>query len=163
MSYFKKENTFKDRGKDAENAVQKFLKEWAEQCTTREFNRLPDTKAAGRIMKAAAADFEFFYLAEMDDPVRFHGLLEVKETEHEYRLARDKISQLPRLRKRANCGGVCLAIVHHSTLKKWRVISARDLAETGDKGSWNLTGLPLYDTPGAALQGLYPSIFGAPA
>lgn len=163
MSYFKPANKFRDRGKEAEKAVQKFLGEWATQCTTREFNRLVDSKAAGRIIAAAAADFEYFYLAELDDPVRLHGLIEVKETEHEYRLARDKVTQLPRLRKRTNCGGICLVLVHHSTLKKWRVVSARDLAETGDKGSWNLKALPLYDTPGAALQGLYPSIFGAPA
>ena len=53
-----------------------------------------DTKAAGRIVKAAKADFEFFYFPT-NSVYAFFGLLEVKETEHEYRLQRAKVSQLP--------------------------------------------------------------------
>lgn len=153
MVHFKKTNKFADRGKVAETAVQKFLTEW-NQHPQHEFNRLTDSKAAGRIIKAAAADFEFFM-------PKVFGLIEVKETEHEYRLPRDKVPQLARLRKRTNCGGTCVVLVLHSTLGKWRICSVPWLATTGDKGSWNLTDLPLYNTCGEALAGMYPEVFGA--
>jgi hypothetical protein len=112
---FKKSNKFADRGKDAEKAVQKVLEAWvAEDPVHREFNRLVDTKAAGRTIKAAAADFEYYALLNPSYE-RYYGLVEVKETEHEYRLVRDKVPQLPALRKRANAGGLCAVLVYHST------------------------------------------------
>lgn len=160
MPAFKKENRFANRGKKAEDFVTKFLKMWSENPLRpghREANRLTDSKAAGRIIKAAAADFEFFCNLPHGT---YHGLIEVKETEHEYRLARDKVPQLPRLRKRANCGGLCLVVVHHSTLKVWRVLDAQVLAATGDKGSWNLTAVPTYRTLEEALESVAPEVFG---
>lgn len=153
MVHFKKVNKFADRGKVAETAVQNFLAEW-HQHPNHEFNRLVDAKAAGRTIKAAAADFEFFC------PGHF-GLIEVKETEHEYRLSRDKVPQLPRLRKRTNCGGSCVVVVFHSTTRKWRICSIPWLMSTGDKGSWNLAALPHYETCGEALAGMLPEVFGA--
>jgi hypothetical protein len=152
-----KKNRFANRGKKAEDAVQKFLTEWAQQ-TNREFSRLVDTKAAGRTIKAAPADFEFFTLPHENAKPVF-GLLEVKETEHEYRLARDKVPQLARLRKRENCGGLCLVLVLHSTLGKWRVVRARKLATFGDKGSWDLTNFPLFDSPREALANFDVEVF----
>lgn len=149
-----KKSKLADRGKSAENAVNKFLVEWQDGDPHREFNRLTDTKAAGRIIKASAADFEYYARPSISPGAapRF-GLIEVKETEHEYRLARDKLPQLARMRKRAKCGGYCLVLVHHSTLRKWRVVSIPWLADNGDKGSWNLeeAGFELFDSPGAAL------------
>lgn len=135
---------FADRGKKAEEAVQKALDKWVEGYADREFNRLLDTRAAGRIVKSAAADFELFAPG-------IHGLVEVKETEHEYRLARDKLPQLARLRKRELAGGLCLVLVHHSTTRLWRIAIARQLAEGGDKGSWNLTEWPTYPDAATAL------------
>ena len=152
MPAFKKENRFANRGAKAEEYVAKALKAWSDQ-PGREANRLTDSKAAGRIIKAAAADFEFFCEAG-------HGLIEVKETEHEYRLARDKVPQLPRLRKRANCGGVCLVVVRHSTLNVWRVLDAQVMAVTGDKGSWNLSNIPTFRTLEEALANACPEVFG---
>lgn len=142
-----KRNSFAHRGKKAEDAVAKFLTSWVGESQHREFNRMVDAKAAGRTIKAAAADFEFF----CNDDVTAHGLIEVKETEHEYRLARDKVPQLPRLRKRTKCGGWCFVLVLHSTTNLWRVAKAEVLAVTGDKGSWNLTDYPTFKTPGEAL------------
>ena len=129
----------------------KFLSSWS-SVPNREANRLTDSKAAGRIIKAAAADFEYFCL-------QGHGLIEVKETEHEYRLARDKVPQLARLRKRTNCGGLCLVVVFHSTLKQWRVVDTTYLATTGDKGSWNLGDIPLYDDLATAVAEACPGVF----
>jgi hypothetical protein len=156
MPAFKKTNKFANRGAKAEEYVAKALKAWSDQ-PGREANRLTDSKAAGRIIKAAAADFEFF--CNLDHGT-YHGLIEVKETEHEYRLARDKVPQLPRLRKRANCGGVCLVVVRHSTLNMWRVLDAQVMAVTGDKGSWNLSNMPTYKTLEEALADACPGVFG---
>lgn len=150
MSVPFKKNKFANRGKKAEDAVAVFLTGWAQTSSEREFARLVDTKAAGRTIKAAAADFEFF--AILPGRVVCHGLIEVKETEHEYRLARDKVPQLPRLRKREKCGGLCLVVIHHSTTGLWRVMQAGTLASTGDKGSWNLSLVPAFPTAKAALE-----------
>jgi len=143
MVTFKKTNTHANRGALAEKAVAKFLADWSGP--TREANRLVDSKAAGRIIKAAAADFEFFC-------PEGHGLIEVKQTEHEFRLSRDKVPQLPRLRKRANCGGESLVVVYHSVLGAWRVVHSHYLESTGDKGSWNLSRVPCFNTVQGALS-----------
>lgn len=135
---------FADRGKDAEKKVHEALTAWAGDIGSREFNRLMDTRAAGRIVKAAAADFEFFSAG-------VHGLIEAKETEHEFRLARGKITQIPRLRKRALAGGVCLVLVYHSTLGLWRAVSVDYLMEGGDKGSWDLRNVETHTSAAAAL------------
>lgn len=147
MAYGK--SKFADRGKVAEDAIKKYLAWWEEQSVHREANRLTDTKAAGRIIKAAAADFEYY----CGDPIR-HGLIEVKETEHEFRLSRSKVSQLARLRKREKCGGVSYVLVYHSTINCWRAATIEYLATTGDKGSWNLSDLPLFAIPEHALHAL---------
>lgn len=140
---------FANRGVYAESKVQMYLEWWASMDTHREFNRLVDTKAAGRIIKSAPADFEYFFADSVG--TAHHGLIEVKQTEHEYRLARDKVPQLPRLRKREKCSGVSFVLIYHSTLKRWRCVSTRFLADGGDKGSWNLTNLPTFTTCGDAL------------
>jgi hypothetical protein len=120
----------------------------------REFNRLVDSKAAGRIIKAAAADFEFF-VNDFDDQYSLqahHGLIEAKETEHEFRIARPKITQLPAMRRRRLSGGRCFVVVYHSTIKRYRAVSVRWLDTNGDKGSWNLERIPAFDTPIEALN-----------
>lgn len=153
-----RKSKFADRGKDAENAAHKYLSQWAGGSANREFNRLVDSKAAGRIIKASKADFEFFYFPT-NSVAPFFGLLEVKETEHEYRLARSKVSQMPSLVKRAKCGGTCLVLVHHRTIGKWRCIDARWMRDNGDKGSWNIEAFPAFNTPGEALCHASPALW----
>lgn len=140
-----------NRGVFAEKKVQDYLTWWMAASPWREFNRMVDSKSAGRIIKAAAADFEYFTDCNEDHA---HGLIEVKETEHDYRLARDKVPQLPRLRKREKCGGQSYVLVYHSKLKKWRVLTVGYMVENGDKGSWNLTELKAHDSCDAALASL---------
>ncbi len=144
-----------DRGKGAEDAVHKFLQSWCD--VANESNRLVDTKAAGRIIKAAPADFDYYSQQRLGT---FFGLIEVKETEHEYRLARDKVPQLPAMRKRAHCGGLCFVVVHHSTLKIWRALDVEWMENHGDKGSWDLRGMPSFATPAEALAHTAPEVFG---
>lgn len=151
-----KKSKLADRGKSAENAVDKYLKEWQLGSTRREFTRLLDSKAAGRIIKASAADFEYFSSTEAHG---VFGLIEVKQTEHLYRLERPKLPQLARMRKRTKCGGSCYVLVFHSAIEQWRVVDITWLANNGDLGSWNLTDFPLYEAPGDALISIDRSIF----
>ena len=158
MTTFKKFNTYRDRGKKAEAETQKFLDGWAENHPNREANRLTDSKAAGRIIKAAPADFEFFTATGPDSGV--FGLIEVKQTEHEYRLDRDRLTQLPRFRRRTKCGGLCILLVLHSTLGRWRAVGTDYLVTSGDKGSWNLKTITSHESAGAALAWYAPGVFG---
>lgn len=138
---------FANRGKYAEDKLHDYMKWWSQDDTHREASRLVDTKAAGRIIKAAKADFEYFARAYRD----VHGLLEVKQTEHDYRLERAKVPQLPSLRKRQKCGGQCFVVVYHANVKAWRALSVPYLTDTGDKGSWDLRAVPTYSTCWEAL------------
>ena len=113
MARFAKSSRFADRGKVCEDKVHDALKRWEAQDTgNREVNRLLDSRAAQRIVKSAPADFDFYGES-------CFGLIEAKETKHEYRLARDKVPQLARLRKRGNAGGVCGVVIYHSTLNQF--------------------------------------------
>lgn len=139
---------FADRGKDAEKKVHEALTAWVGDIGSREFNRLMDTRAAGRIVKAAAADFEFFSAG-------VHGLIEVKSVQHDFRLPRGSVTQIPRLRKRALAGGVCLVLIYHSTLKLWRAVAVDYLLDGGDKGSWDLRNVDTHESAGAALASMH--------
>lgn len=147
---------FANRGALGEKKVKEYLEEWQAACVFREFSRLTDTKAAGRIIKAAKADFEYF---TDEYQLRIHGLIEVKETEHEYRLGRERLTQLAHLRKREKCGGRSVVVVYHSTLKRWRAVGIPYLASEGDKGSWNLTAFPSFQTVAEALHNALPEAF----
>lgn len=157
MSLLKTVNRFADRGADAERAVQKYLTEWG-QYPAREWSRLVDSKAAGRTIKAAAADFEFYMKVtgagpRGDETKRYFGLIEVKETKHDYRLEKKRVTQLARLRKRANAGGLCIVLVYHSTTNFWRGLSMPYMLASGDlKGSWDMTDLPAFRTVQEALH-----------
>lgn len=138
--------SFANRGVFAEARVQSYLEWWQAQSPVREFSRLVDSKSAGRTIKAAKADFEYF-----SGLPKAHGLIEVKQTEHAYRLERGKLPQLPALRKREKCGGQSYVLVYHSTLKAWRCVSVPWLTEHGDKGSWDLSETSLYGSCDLAL------------
>lgn len=143
-----------NRGKDAEKLVAKFLEEWASCSPKRSYERLIDAKAAGRTIKASAADFCCWSFTPLGHYTVF---LEVKETIHQYRLSREKVPQLPRLRKLATCGCTCLILIRHSTLNVWRVVKADELAI--DVPSWDFSDKPTYPTPGAALQAVKVGVF----
>lgn len=148
-----------DRGKKTENEVHKLLKAWEAAQPCREFNRLIDTRAAGRVVKAAAADFDFFQGPTRQRHGSQHGLIEVKEVKHDFRLPVKNVSQLPRLVRRAQCGGYCVVLIFHSTTKLWRAVPALYLHENRDGASWDLRGQPTYPSARIAMQDLYPSVF----
>lgn len=142
-----------DRGKDCENAVLKALKEWEARSTgRREFNRLLDTRASQRIVKPAPADFDFYGEGKF-------GLIECKQTKHDYRLPKGNVSQLPRLLKRHLAGGICGIVVYHSEIKVYRGVPLSFLREEGDKGSWDLRGIFAVASAAEALKQIDP-LFG---
>ena len=133
-----------DRGKAAEADVQKVLDSYSAADAQFDYLRLPDARAAMGRMKAMPADFEFF-------TPTCHGLLEVKETEHDFRLSRSKVTQLPMMKKRALAGGRCFVVVFHSVAGRWRRVDAAHL----DPGasSWDLSGYPTHPSAAEALYG----------
>ena len=163
MTTFKKVNRFADRGADAEKAVQKFLTDWGLNTNTRDWARLVDSKAAGRVIKAAAADFEVYRMdsgTAFDEGPRYACLIEVKETQHDYRIDYDRITQMARLRKRANAGVICMVVVLHSGTGLWRCLPIEwMLANKVDKGSWDLRKVPTFPTVEGALHSSYPEFF----
>ena len=133
-----------DKGKEAEREVGKVLEKYASTVLEFDYLRLPDARSAMGRMKAMPADFEF-YLPGM------HGLIEVKETAHDFRLTRSKISQLPMMQRRARAGGRCFVVIHHSTIGKWRRVPVRALV--GEVPSWDLSAWPTYDSAMEAMEG----------
>lgn len=150
-------NRFADRGAYAEKAVKDYLTEWG-QHPRRDWARLVDAKAAGRLIKAAAADFEFLQSVSgcgpKGDEVRScYGLIEVKETKHDYRLEKKRVTQMARLRKRSNAGAVCLVAVFHSTSNTWRGLPVKFLAQSNETtGSWDLRDVPAFPDVQGALH-----------
>lgn len=135
----------KDRGKDSEKAVLAALEKMNDASVGFAFERLPDARSARGRIKKQISDF-----IVMKDGY-FHPL-EVKETEHNYRLAKDKLDQLPRLKKWARAGSKPLVLVHHSSLDVWRTVPFELLAATPLPPSWDLSELRTYPTAEAALK-----------
>lgn len=133
-----------DRGKGAEAEVESVLKAWNEKYYAFAYMRLPDARSARNYISAQIADFQMM----------FGGVfipLEVKETEHDYRLKKDKVRQLALLRKWCNAGAKALVVTHHSQIKVWRVVQVNDL----EKGStsWDMRKHSQdFDTADAALR-----------
>jgi len=106
------------------------------------WHRMPDSRAARGLIEAQPCD----YLVVAGGNVVF---LEVKETAHEHRIAKDKISQLPTLKKFHYAGATGLLLVLHTGLEKWRIVNVKDL-EIGVP-SWDLRTFPLFDSAQEAL------------
>ena len=143
MPSFKKDKSKEaDKGKEAEKAVQDVLDALSADHADLDYLRLPDARACMGRARAMPADYEVFAPG-------LHGLLEVKETTHDFRVARAKVTQLPMMRKRVLAGGKCYLVVHHSTLGKWRLVPVQLLDPTAS--SWDLSEFALHDNPGDML------------
>ena len=135
--------TLANRGKWAETQAHDYLKSLSARRAEFDFERMPDARAAMGRFKSMVGDFEFFLPGT-------HGVIEVKETKHTFRIAKDKLEQLPRLHKRAMCGGTCIVLVYHSTPKLWRAVHA-DYLSSGQP-SWDLSIWQTFATAAEALQ-----------
>jgi hypothetical protein len=143
------------RGKDAEKAVEKLLGIANNRIFEFAWHRYPDTRAARGLIQAQPCD----YLIACGGA--FH--LEVKSTKHDYRLTRDKLSQLPRLLVFSSAGIPFVVLVYHSVLRQWRCVPGEFFAGDLHAPSWNLKGFQLYPNVADALlaSGWFPEdVFG---
>lgn len=126
-----------NRGKWAEKKVHEYLQKLSDDNAKFSFLRLPDARAALGRFKAMPADFSWYY------PGR-HGLIEVKEVNHKFRVPKANIPQLAQMKKRILSGGLCLVLIYFTPLKKWRGINAEDIPFL-EGGSWDFSEYPLFD------------------
>lgn len=131
-----------DRGKAAEKAVEDVLRQF-NQSLYFAYWRLPDARAAMGRLAAQPGDFVYFSNGR-------GGIIEAKETKHDFRIAKDKISQLAVLHKLAEAGARSLIVVHHSTTDLWRAVRPEHL-KIGPP-SWDLSEFPTYKSAEAALH-----------
>lgn len=125
-----------NRGKTAEKAVTKALNVLALRADTA-FMRLPDAHSGS--FKATVAD----YLISHQGRTTF---LEVKETEHQYRLSHNNFGtdQVARLRRFQLSGCDAQVAIYHSTLSQWRFLNL-DFFFTREGGSWDLREIPFIE------------------
>lgn len=130
------------RGKLAEKAVEKLLKKWNGRAGFA-YWRLPDARSARSFLSAQPGDFAYFCNQR-------GGIIEVKSTEHAYRLPRARVPQLPTLNVLALAGAQSIVLIHHSQLKVWRYVIPEKLQ--AEVPSWDLRGYPTYTSAEEALM-----------
>lgn len=147
---FKKEG-IGERGKIAQQLTEKYLKKVNDQHANFAYERLPDARAAGGHLKKQLCDYLCWF-----EPYSLP--LEVKSTEHDYRISKDAISQLPLLKKVRLAGGRPYVLVLFKTIEKWRVAPI-DYFAFGVP-SWDMRDLPLFDSAEEALSstGFFPKL-----
>lgn len=134
------------RGKKAEADVRKFLEAFSRAKVDFDYERLHDARAARGAFQSQAGDFAVY-------APWYHGLLEVKEVEHDYRLPMSRVSaQYGRMLKRHLAGGIVLVLVYHSTTKKWRVVPFPSVMSCKEAASMDLSGFAAHDSVGSALR-----------
>lgn len=143
-----------DRGKVAEGKVRAQLKDIESKYLRFTFNRISDAHSAGgKGAVSQPGDFQAFYQNEFG--ARFNFLIEVKETEHEFRLPHGNFSldAVARMRKRQLAGTECFILTYHSKSKTWRCIEF-DFFVHREGGSWDLRVFPLIDMPTTLKENL---------
>jgi len=130
-------------GKETEKLVEKLFTGWNSRADF-SWHRLPDARAARGFLAAQPADYLWWRKP-------YGGYLEVKATQHGYRLPKDKVRQINLLHKHALAGAQCFVLVHHYLSGQWRAVDVNNL----DQGvsSWDLSPHSTYNTPAEALIG----------
>ena len=134
-----------ERGKWAEREVIKFFDDQSHRFASFNYERLPDARAARGRFKAMVADFDI-------GTPGVAAFVEVKCTQHPYRISRDKVPQLARLRKWVLSGRGFVVVVYHSERDKWRLVPDTFFGLEGTPASWDLRSLPEYPSAEAALK-----------
>jgi hypothetical protein len=131
------------RGKYAEKEVETYLKKLNAADSGFAYFRLADSRAARGMIAASPADFLYFRGG-------VGGFIEVKSSSHPFRIAKDKISQLPTLNKFDKAGAKSWVLLHHSSLNRWRIAPSTYFPM--GVPSWIVDGLPLFDSAESALK-----------
>lgn len=129
------------RGKFAEGKVRKFLDDLGNSSADFDWSRIYDARSAGGRFPSRPGDFEFYRPG-------IHGLIEVKEVNHDYRLPSKnfKREQIAKLRKRQLAGGSIVVLVYHTTSKLWRYVPLQHFIEHLKEPSWVLEEFPTSDS-----------------
>jgi penicillin-binding protein-related factor A (putative recombinase) len=125
------------RGKSSEAMVEAELQKIKDADETFDFDRLPDTRAAGRIMPARVSDFTLFFRGAT-------ASLEVKEVKSGdvFKVDKKSLSQLPRMKRRALAGCRGFVLVHFLEKGGWAMRDTAHL-EYGAKLVGDYHGEPL--------------------
>jgi len=118
-----------NQGKRVEEKIRKLLKSFTEQWAWFDFERLPDARTGYYVKRPA--DFAFYLPG-------YHGLVEVKSVQHDYRVPRKNITQLEKMYRRQLAGGIVIVVVEHSTTGMWRMPDFGWLYERKTDPSWDL-------------------------
>lgn len=118
------------RGKSAETKVFDILSKWQKAGQNSDFDRLLDSRSAGRIVAAQVADFLLFFQGSS-------ATLEVKEIKKGSRLTKKSFPQLPRMVRRELTGCKGFLIAHTKEDDKWRVVRVANMALGAP--SWKLS------------------------
>lgn len=147
-----KKESIGQRGKTAQDLVQKHLDLLNEAYAGFSYIRLMDARAAGGRLKKQMSDFICWHSKLVVNELynRLSMPLEVKSTEHSHLLTKAHLTQLPMLNKVALSGASPFVLVLFKGLEKWRIapISFFHFGAT----SWNMSNLPLFDTAQQALE-----------
>lgn len=137
-----------NRGKKPEDKVRDYLKAYDERTHKFDWHRNYDAKSAGGRFQRQTGDFQFYLPG-------IHGVIEVKEVNHEYRLPHKNYAaeKVAKVYKRTLAGGAAYVLVYHTPIDKWRVLGLAPF-RVREGGSWDLRGVPLHDSAAAALDSL---------
>jgi len=130
------------RGKTAEKIVEALLKDW-NRSQGFAYWRLADARAAMGRLAAQPGDFGYFCGENA-------GIIEVKSTEHNYRLPKAMLSQLPTLLKLEMAGASSVILVLHKGTELWRWIKP-DLLDPSAP-SWDLRNFATFSSAEEALK-----------
>lgn len=159
MATSEKLKTIGQRGKFAEKEVEKLLTHLNDRVLNFAWERLPDARAAGGRLKAQLCDYlAWWHHSGQASGVSFQ--IEVKEIAHAFRLPKDKLNQLPKLRKIRRAGGIGIVIVYHTSTMLWRVMPL-EFFNGEAPPSWDLSGVPQFPSLDMALNRstvVFPSI-----
>lgn len=134
-----------NRGKTAEKKVAAFLKAWSDARAGTDFHRVYDAHSSGGRFNRVCGDFAFFGKG-------VHGVIEVKEVGHAFRLPLKNFGedQVAKLRKRQLADGTVIVLIYHTTTKLWRV-PPLSIFFKREGGSWDLQGWELFPELSGAL------------
>lgn len=123
-----------ERGKAAEREVKKYLQDLSLLRFDFEFERIYDARSAGGKFPSRPGDFAFYYPGA-------HGLIEVKEVHHAFRLPEKNFPKqgIAKLRKRQLSGGSVIVVVRFMTVGEWRLIPLSFFLARLEQPSWDLT------------------------
>ena len=136
------------RGKYAEGKVREVLHALSGEFAGFDWERIYDARSAGGKFPSRPGDFAFY-------AHRLHGLIEVKEVEHDFRLPSKnmKKEQIAKLYKRDLAGGLILVLVCHKTTMLWRSVPLSWLQQRAAQPSWDLS---VHGTLASAEEALTP-------